>query len=259
LAVRNGRIVEEELLDLLRQAPSRGGAVQPVRRVPQPTREGSDPIQAFLREGIDWLEAAGRAQPVSGADSAEALIARIAEQRSRLAARVASLQGEADRRERALRSRIATLRDRVSELEAELSAMRRLEESARSMAAAESSRPDSQRASPTGRGGHPRLHRQLVPHREGGSRSWSLRGDRSYVGRGIEADIRLEDPTVSRLHGVLYCVGGALIVEDARSAHGIYVNGDRIQQAVLKDGDVIAFGDVAFSLRVLRPKDTSRR
>jgi pSer/pThr/pTyr-binding forkhead associated (FHA) protein len=54
-------------------------------------------------------------------------------------------------------------------------------------------------------------------------------------------------------------VGGALIVEDARSTHGVYVNGRRVQQAVLKDGDVVAFGDVAFSLRVLRPSDAAAR
>jgi len=256
--VRNERVVEEELLDLLRKVPPRGGTVQPVRRVPNPSQEG-DPIESFLRGGIDWIEAEGGAQPVSGADSTAARLARIAEQRSRLAARVASLQGEADRRERALRSRIATLRERVAELEAQVSTLREPEESAPATSVPECSQPEPRRAKSTGRCSDLQLHRHLVPQGEGRSPTWSLLGDRSYVGRGIEADIRLEHPTVSRLHCVLYCVGGALVVEDARSLHGVYVNGRRVQQAVLKDGDVVAFGDVAFSLRVLRPSDATAR
>jgi pSer/pThr/pTyr-binding forkhead associated (FHA) protein len=79
---------------------------------------------------------------------------------------------------------------------------------------------------------------------------FELTGPRSYVGRGIEADVCLAHPTVSRLHGVLYRVGGSTIVEDARSSNGVFVNRERVQQAVLKDGDIVSFGNVAFWFRV---------
>ena len=95
-----------------------------------------------------------------------------------------------------------------------------------------------------------RLRRYLVPVSPGSGEAFELTGPRSYVGRGIAADVSLEQPTVSRLHSVLYLIGGATVVEDARSANGVYVNGQRVQQAVLKDGDVLAFGNLEFRFLV---------
>ena len=53
---------------------------------------------------------------------------------------------------------------------------------------------------------------------------------------------------------MLFCIGGATIVEDARSTNGIFVNGRRVEQFVLKDGDVVAFGTVEFRFRVAMPE-----
>lgn len=89
-----------------------------------------------------------------------------------------------------------------------------------------------------------------MPVRTGRGEAFELTGPRSYVGRGIAADVCLDQPTVSRLHSVLYLVGGATLVEDARSANGVYVNGQRVQQAVLKDGDLLAFGNLEFRFLV---------
>lgn len=94
------------------------------------------------------------------------------------------------------------------------------------------------------------LKRFLLPTNPGSGSVFELIGARSYVGRSIAADVRIAHPTISRLHGVLYCIGGATIVEDARSTNGIYINGRRVDQCVIKDGDVLAFGSVEFSFRV---------
>ncbi|MCU0976364.1 MAG: FHA domain-containing protein [Steroidobacteraceae bacterium] len=96
----------------------------------------------------------------------------------------------------------------------------------------------------------PRLRRYLLPVQSDVDPPFELTGPRSYVGRGIEADVCLAHPTVSRLHGVLYRIGGSTIVEDARSSNGVFVNRERVQQAVLKDGDIVSFGNVAFWFRV---------
>jgi hypothetical protein len=96
----------------------------------------------------------------------------------------------------------------------------------------------------------PRLRRYLLPVQSDVDPPFELTGPRSYVGRGIEADVCLAHPTVSRLHGVLYRVGGSTLVEDARSSNGVFVNQERVQQAVLKDGDIVSFGNVAFWFRV---------
>ncbi len=95
-----------------------------------------------------------------------------------------------------------------------------------------------------------RLRRYLLPLQPDVDPVFELSGPRSYVGRGVEADVCISHPTISRLHGVLYCIGGATIVEDARSSNGVFVNRKRVQQSVLKDGDVVSFGNVAFHFRV---------
>lgn len=96
----------------------------------------------------------------------------------------------------------------------------------------------------------PRLRRYLLPVAPDVDPPFELTGPRSYVGRGVEADVCLTHPTISRLHGVLYRIGGCTIVEDARSSNGVFVNQERVQQAVLKDGDIVSFGHVAFWFRL---------
>jgi pSer/pThr/pTyr-binding forkhead associated (FHA) protein len=65
-----------------------------------------------------------------------------------------------------------------------------------------------------------------------------------HVGRGLAADLRLDDSSVSRRHAILVPrAGGARILDD-RSANGTFVNGRRVQQAELRGGDVIVLGRV---------------
>jgi hypothetical protein len=62
------------------------------------------------------------------------------------------------------------------------------------------------------------------------------------VGRSPESDVHLPDPSVSRNHALFDVQDGALVVHDAGSTNGTYVNEERIDTAVLKPGDVVAFG-----------------
>jgi hypothetical protein len=66
----------------------------------------------------------------------------------------------------------------------------------------------------------------------------------THIGRGLAADLRLDDASVSRRHAILVPrPSGARILDD-RSANGTFVNGRRIQQAELQGGDVIVLGRV---------------
>ena len=69
------------------------------------------------------------------------------------------------------------------------------------------------------------------------------------VGRGWGADIRLEDHAVSRRHAILVNRARELRILDDRSANGTHVNGRRIGEAALEDGDVIALGAVVLTYR----------
>ena len=74
-----------------------------------------------------------------------------------------------------------------------------------------------------------------------GSR-YLLDEDEITVGRDPRADILLDDSTVSRQHAVFRRANGTFTVIDAGSLNGSYVNRQRIDQAVLKNGDEIMIG-----------------
>jgi hypothetical protein len=77
------------------------------------------------------------------------------------------------------------------------------------------------------------------------------------VGRSLSADVRFDDPTVSRRHALVYREpdGGARILDD-RSLNGVFVNGERVDLAELADGDEIAVGRfTVFFLRELEDAD----
>ncbi|HUB73065.1 MAG TPA: FHA domain-containing protein [Solirubrobacteraceae bacterium] len=72
----------------------------------------------------------------------------------------------------------------------------------------------------------------------------ALSEDVMHVGRGLSADLRLDDSSVSRRHAIIVPrPSGARILDD-RSANGTFVNGRRVQQADLQAGDVITLGRV---------------
>ncbi|MFO7252584.1 MAG: FHA domain-containing protein [Actinomycetes bacterium] len=70
-----------------------------------------------------------------------------------------------------------------------------------------------------------------------------LRPEITTVGRGRGVDIRLRDPSVSRLHAEFVRRGPYVYVVDlGLSRNGTRVNGRPIARRVLDDGDVISFG-----------------
>jgi pSer/pThr/pTyr-binding forkhead associated (FHA) protein len=65
------------------------------------------------------------------------------------------------------------------------------------------------------------------------------------IGRSTAADIVLDDASVSRRHAVIVHRGGRTMILDDRSLNGVFVNGERVGEAVLNDGDGIAIGHVS--------------
>jgi pSer/pThr/pTyr-binding forkhead associated (FHA) protein len=64
------------------------------------------------------------------------------------------------------------------------------------------------------------------------------------LGRGQASDVVLDDRSVSRRHAVVTRRGHDVVLWDDRSLNGVRVNGERVPQAVLRDGDAVALGDV---------------
>ena len=62
------------------------------------------------------------------------------------------------------------------------------------------------------------------------------------IGRSLAADVRFDDPTVSRRHALVVRQTDGVRVLDDRSLNGVFVNGSRIEWKVLEDGDEILVG-----------------
>ena len=62
------------------------------------------------------------------------------------------------------------------------------------------------------------------------------------VGRSLAADVRFDDPTVSRRHALIVRQPDGVRVLDDRSLNGVFVNGERVDWRGLSDGDEILVG-----------------
>jgi len=69
-----------------------------------------------------------------------------------------------------------------------------------------------------------------------------LDAERTTAGRHPGSDIFLDDVTVSRKHAEFVRRDGQFVVRDVGSLNGTYVSRDRIDQAVLRDGDEVQIG-----------------
>ena len=81
--------------------------------------------------------------------------------------------------------------------------------------------------------------------RSGGGRvgeSFGLEGDRMTIGRRPDADIFLDDVTVSRDHALLVHRSGGYYLDDCGSLNGTYVNRQRVESHRLEDGDELQIG-----------------
>ncbi|KFI46615.1 Forkhead associated (FHA) domain, binds pSer, pThr, pTyr [Bifidobacterium bohemicum] len=74
-----------------------------------------------------------------------------------------------------------------------------------------------------------------------GSR-YLLDEDKVTVGRDPHCDILLDDSTVSRAHAVFRRFGDGFVIDDSGSLNGTYVNRERVDSAVLRNGDEIMIG-----------------
>jgi len=69
------------------------------------------------------------------------------------------------------------------------------------------------------------------------------------LGRALNSDIPIFDPTISRRHAEVRSDDTGVQVRDLGARNGILVNGVKVDDARLTAGDVVTFGKVAFRVR----------
>jgi pSer/pThr/pTyr-binding forkhead associated (FHA) protein len=82
----------------------------------------------------------------------------------------------------------------------------------------------------------------VVQRGPGAGSRYLLDTDLSTVGRHPESDIFLDDITVSRRHVEFRRERGRFRIHDVGSLNGTYLNGDRVDDAELQNGDEVRIG-----------------
>lgn len=84
----------------------------------------------------------------------------------------------------------------------------------------------------------------------GGVRSFDLLGETTIVGRGEHVNIKIEDGDLSREHFSITQKSGSFYLADLNSVNGTRVNGVRVAEAILRDGDEIEAGSSHFKVLI---------
>lgn len=72
--------------------------------------------------------------------------------------------------------------------------------------------------------------------------SFQLTMVRTVIGRGDVADIRINDSKLSRRHFIIFYTGSEFRVRDDGSANGTVLNGSRVVEYGLRNGDELVVG-----------------
>ena len=74
--------------------------------------------------------------------------------------------------------------------------------------------------------------------------------DLTYIGRSQENQVAIPDKTVSKRHASIKIADRTYIIEDLQSVAGVYVNGQKVVKAHLKDGDSIRLGSTEMQFKL---------
>lgn len=89
----------------------------------------------------------------------------------------------------------------------------------------------------------PGMTAELVMQTVNGQHSFPLESNLLTIGRGLNNDIVLEDPRISRQHAQVRFKSRRFLIADTGSTNGTYVNGTPVTtEQVLRTGDIVSLG-----------------
>ncbi|SVC52494.1 uncharacterized protein METZ01_LOCUS305348, partial [marine metagenome] len=90
---------------------------------------------------------------------------------------------------------------------------------------------------------------KIIVQRGEDVREIDLAKDTFSIGRTPENDLELKDSLISRRHSSIVRRGEEFHVYDLGSSNGTYVNQEKIEVRVLKDGDQVRIGETLITFR----------
>lgn len=81
---------------------------------------------------------------------------------------------------------------------------------------------------------------------------------KTLIGRGTDCHISLPDPLCSRVHATLSCTADGWVIRDAESRNGTLVNGQKIDEATIVDGNTIKVGSFEFEFHETEEPPTAQ-
>jgi pSer/pThr/pTyr-binding forkhead associated (FHA) protein len=81
----------------------------------------------------------------------------------------------------------------------------------------------------------------------------ALRTGRMMIGRAADADLQIDDRTISRHHCQIISNEYLSVIQDLNSTNGVYIKDRRVRRHNLSDGDVVVLG--SFQLRYLDERE----
>lgn len=92
----------------------------------------------------------------------------------------------------------------------------------------------------------------LRPRGDALKAGFPINRDQVVIGRDVKADVMLNNESVSRRHAEIVRLAEGYLLRDLNSKNGTYVNGQRVQEYLLQEGDMVAIGD--FQLNFEAPR-----
>src|ERR1043166_1990138 len=81
-------------------------------------------------------------------------------------------------------------------------------------------------------------------------RSHELKADKTTIGRVEDNTFQIAEASVSSHHAEVFMRGSDVVVKDLGSTNGTFINGEKIDEAGLKPGQTLRFGQVELRLEV---------
>jgi pSer/pThr/pTyr-binding forkhead associated (FHA) protein len=81
-------------------------------------------------------------------------------------------------------------------------------------------------------------------------RTCELHTDRTTIGRVEDNTFHIADPSISSHHCEVQLRGSDIVIRDLNSTNGTFINGNKIEESILKAGQILRLGQVELKLEV---------